>query len=72
MFAQGGEQCLGGGCGPPEAVGKSVEIMQRDRRIWPGLAQAAAEHAPLMVQVLQHSLWTGEHRTAGGVEIFVQ
>jgi hypothetical protein len=36
------------------------------------LAQAAAEHAPLMMEVLDRLSRPGEHGAGGGVEVFVE
>jgi hypothetical protein len=60
---------------PPRCAGvtirKTVEIVQRHSRIGPYLLQAAAEHAPLVIEIFQQMPRPGEDRTRSGVEIFV-
>src|SRR6185503_14189191 len=53
-------------------IGKAVEIVQRHSRIGPYLLQAAAEHAPLVIEIFQQMPRPGEDRTRSGVEIFVE
>src|SRR5437660_11539382 len=46
--------------------------MQRDCGIWPGLAKAAAEHAPLMVEIVDQRPRSGQDGARSGVEVFVE
>src|SRR5262245_61029216 len=46
--------------------------MESDRGVRPSLPQAAAEHPAVMVEVVEQIARAGEHRTASGIEVFVQ
>src|SRR5262249_6947628 len=52
-LAQGLEQALGCRRGTLKPLVEPVEMVQRNRRVGPGLAKAAAEHPALMVQRAQ-------------------
>src|ERR1700737_1256051 len=72
MLADRAEQRLGGPRRTLEALAKAIEIVECHRGVRPSLPQAAAEHAALMVEVCKQIARAGEHRAAGGIEVFVQ
>ena len=70
--AQGLKEGVGRRGGAFEPFAEPLDVMQGHRRIRPSLAEAAAEHAPLVIEVLDQLPWPGKHGAGGSIEVFVE